>query len=98
MKAQETKALNILSNDDNLVALSLKGFSKSEINYFIKKRGFHLYQVRHHDDHINQPETLEEKVTVNHYCDVILKEPIDFGNTDYVELSDDDKTLLKRHF
>lgn len=98
MNTKQVKSLNILSNDENLVALSKTGFNKLEMNYFIKKRGFHLYQVRHHDDHINQPETLEEKVTVNHYCDVILKEPIDFGDTDYVELSDDDKTLLKRHF
>lgn len=85
-------------NQDNLVSLSMNGFRESEINYLIKKKGYHLYQVRHHDNDTDQPETIEEKVIVNHYCDIILKRPIDFGKSDYVTLSDNDKEILKRYF
>lgn len=82
---------------DNLIALSRRGFSEQQLEYN-KKHGYSHYQIRHHDSDFGEPETIEPSVTVNHYCDIILKEPIDFSNTDHVYLSSAEKSLLKHYF
>lgn len=57
--------------------------------------GSYVYQIRHHDDDPNTPATLEKNVIVNHYCVVKLKDKIDFGDKDYVNLSEKDVEVLK---
>ncbi|MBL1227250.1 LPD28 domain-containing protein [Enterococcus sp. BWR-S5] len=51
--------------------------------------GYHRYRIRHADYSENIPVTLEKKVVVNHYHDVLADHCIDFleqSNKNYIPL------------
>ena len=51
-------------------------------------KGLHLYHLRYDDDNCEM-QTLERKVTVNHAGSLVTAEEIDFGNKEYIELTDE---------
>lgn len=50
--------------------------------------GLYAYDIRHNDDGI--AASVEETVMVNHMGTVILSEPLDFGESDYIPLDDEE--------
>lgn len=80
----------------NLVAVSYTKFNQKELDYFVKQKGYHHYQIRSDNQDISEPVTIEPHVISYHYCDVILREPInDFGDNRAIELSEEDKALIR---
>lgn len=51
----------------------------------LKSKGYNIYQVR---DGGGDGDTLEKCVFVNHFADVVTKEEIDFGTSDYIMYQD----------
>lgn len=51
-------------------------------------KGLHIYHLRYDDDNCEM-QTLERKVTVNHAGSLVTAEEIDFGNQEYIELTDE---------
>ena len=51
-------------------------------------KGLYLYHLRYDDDNCEM-QTLERKVTVNHAGSLVTAEEIDFGNQEYIELTDE---------
>lgn len=55
--------------------------------------GFYRYRIRHHDDSLSIPVTLEKKVFVNHYHDVLCDQKIEYleaDNKNYIPLYKED--------
>lgn len=50
--------------------------------------GVYKYDIRHGDD--GSFCTIEKRVVVNHAGTILLKEPLDFGNRDYITIEGDD--------
>ena len=46
----------------------------------------YMYHLRHDEDNWSKPITLERFVLVNFFGTVFTKEPVDFGENDYVEI------------
>lgn len=51
-------------------------------------KGLHLYHLRYDDDNC-EIQTLERKVTVNHADSLVTAEEIDFGDKEYIKLTDE---------
>ena len=51
----------------------------------LRNKGYNIYQVR---DGGGDGDTLERCVYVNHFADVITKEEIDFGTSDFIMYQD----------
>lgn len=55
--------------------------------------GYYRYRIRHHDDDLDIPVTLEKKVIVNHYHDVLCNMEIHYLESDvsnYIPLYEED--------
>jgi hypothetical protein len=52
------------------------------------------YEIRHPDDDWASPATLEEKVAVNFWGTLVSPKKLDFGEDDYLELSDSEMETL----
>jgi hypothetical protein len=52
------------------------------------------YEIRQSDDEWASPATLEEKVSVNFCGTLVSPKKIDFGDDDYLELTDTEMRLL----
>lgn len=71
-------------------------------NRVIKKdvpNNYCLYQVRHSDDQ-EDPCTIEPRVVVNHYGDLLLQEVLEFTNPNdpYIDITEDEKEELRNTF
>lgn len=51
-------------------------------------KGLHLYHLRYDDDNY-EIKTLERKVIVNYAGSLVTAEEIDFGDKEYIELTDE---------
>lgn len=61
-------------------------FIDLRIDFDTVPRGLFCYELRHDDDGKGDPVTLENKVFVNFYGTVILKEAIDFNKDDFIDI------------
>jgi hypothetical protein len=52
------------------------------------------YEIRHSNDEWASPATLEEKVSVNFCGTIVSPKKLDFGDDDYLELTDSEMRLV----
>ena len=64
-------------------------FSNERIDREALPEGLYCYDLRGGDDDSGAPVTVEDKVVVNRAGSVILAEPLDFGEDDYLALGED---------
>ena len=64
-------------------------FSNGRVDRDKLPEGLYVYDLRGGDDDPGAPVTVENRVVVNHAGSVILSEPLDFGEADYLALGED---------
>ena len=64
-------------------------FSNGRVDRDKLPEGLFAYDLRGSDDDPGAPVTVENRVVVNHAGSVILSEPLDFGEADYLALGED---------
>lgn len=64
-------------------------FSNGRVDRDKLPEGLYAYDLRGGDDDPGAPVTVENRVVVNHAGSVILSEPLDFGEADYLALGED---------
>ena len=64
-------------------------FSNGRVDRDKLPEGLYVYDLRGGDDDPGAPVTVENRVVVNHAGSVILAEPLDFGEADYLALGED---------
>ena len=64
-------------------------FSNRRVDRDKLPEGLYAYDLRGGDDDPGAPVTVENRVVVNHAGSVILAEPLDFGEADYLALGED---------
>lgn len=64
-------------------------FSNGRVDRDKLPEGLYAYDLRGSDDDPGAPVTVENRVVVNHAGSVILAEPLDFGEADYLALGED---------
>ncbi len=64
-------------------------FSNGRVDRNKLPEGLYAYDLRGGDDDPGAPVTVENRVVVNHVGSVILSEPLDFGEADYLALGED---------
>jgi len=64
-------------------------FSNGRVDRDKLPEGLYAYDLRGSDDDPGAPVTVENRVVVNHAGSVILSEPLDFGEADYLALGED---------
>lgn len=64
-------------------------FSNGRVDRDKLPDGLYAYDLRGGDDDPGAPVTVENRVVVNHAGSVILAEPLDFGEADYLALGED---------
>lgn len=64
-------------------------FSNGRVDRDKLPEGLYAYDLRGGDDDPGAPVTVENRVVVNHAGSVILAEPLDFGEADYLALGED---------
>ena len=64
-------------------------FSNGRVDQDKLPEGLYAYDLRGGDDDPGAPVTVENRVVVNHAGSVILSEPLDFGEADYLALGED---------
>lgn len=64
-------------------------FSNGRVDRDKLPDGLYVYDLRGGDDDPGAPVTVENRVVVNHAGSVILAEPLDFGEADYLALGED---------
>lgn len=64
-------------------------FSNGRVDWDKLPEGLFAYDLRGSDDDPGAPVTVEDRVVVNHAGSVILSEPLDFGEADYLALGED---------
>lgn len=64
-------------------------FSNGRVDRDKLPDGLYAYDLRGSDDDPGAPVTVENRVVVNHAGSVILAEPLDFGEADYLALGED---------
>jgi len=52
------------------------------------------YGIRHSDTNLGEPSTIETNVIVNHYGTLVTTKELDFGDSDYIPLDDEQKCLI----
>ena len=52
--------------------------------------GFHVYDIRHSDDALEDPRTIEKSVTVNFYGSIILNHPLEIPECGFVRIGEED--------
>lgn len=74
---------------EKIVILGKEGlFIDLRIDFDTVPRGLFCYELRHDDDGRGDPVTLENRVAVNFYGTVILKEAIDFNKGSFINIED----------
>lgn len=48
--------------------------------------GYHKYSIRHSDEDWCIPTTVEHRVMVNHFGDILVEDPLDLGEEGYLEI------------
>src|SRR5699024_5410227 len=56
--------------------------------------GVHYYDIRHSDNNISEPATIEEQVTVNRLATIGLEEPLPIHEDDYIALNNEEKNII----
>lgn len=86
-----TRYINTDYDDYELIELFGKPalFTNERLSDEDVPKGFYHYDFRESDDGSVQFATLEPHVLVNHGGSVITREPIDFGEKEYIELNED---------
>jgi len=52
------------------------------------------YDIRHSDTDLGEPSTIEKDVLVNYYGTLVTTKELNFGDSDYIPLSDEQKQLI----
>lgn len=52
--------------------------------------GYHIYYLRHADDSTDYPSTIEKQVVVNFWGTLIIKEELEFKETNYITLTNEE--------
>ena len=83
---------NILLDSDTFDVIEILGkkalFTNARLNLHDIPKGTYLYHLRESDSG-DGFVSLEHQVIVNHGGSVVTKEPIDFGNKDYIGFTDE---------
>jgi hypothetical protein len=66
-------------------------FSNLRIDRDTVPEGLYAYDIRHGDD--GEAATVEKSVSVNHMGTVIMAEALDFGESEYIPLDQEDSGL-----
>lgn len=91
LNSDGTRYINTDYDDYELIELFGKPalFTNERLSDEDVPKGFYHYDFRESDDGSVQFATLEPHVLVNHGGSVITREPIDFGEKEYIELNED---------
>ncbi len=63
-------------------------FSELRVDASTVPKGLIPYDIRYSDDDDSIPATIESHVRVNYFGTVIVNEPLNFGGSDYIEITD----------
>ncbi len=68
---------------------SIRGlFSELRVDASTIPKGLFPYGIRYSDDDDSVPATIESRVWVNYFGTIIVEEPLNFGGSDYIEITD----------
>lgn len=95
MEQLELKPFNskFLKNNEHTKEVKFFWTKEKRIELNEVPKGFFRYRIRHHDNSQDIPVTLEKKVFVNHYHDVLSDKEIDYlesDNKNYIPLYKED--------